>query len=195
MPAEWVWPARGGLRMAFVAQVDLEALADAALPAHGVLLFFYDALGQPWGTRGSRGGWQVVHLTGDRSRWRPRTHPDAAGPSGASGLLVGRLCGPRAGVSKRATAALVHLPRPGLAGARLLGESGSATEVARAAGQAGPWRPLLSVDADPLADVIWGDGEARSLTYWIAASIWPRASSTAPGSGSTTRETPDGRPV
>ncbi len=170
MPPEWVWPARGGLRMAFVAQVDLEALADAALPAHGVLLFFYDALGQPWGTHGGdRGGWQVVHLTGDRSRWRPRTHPDAAGPSGASGLLVGRLCGPRAGVSKRATAALVHRSRPGLAGARLLGASGSAAEVARAAGQVGPWRPLLSVDADPLADVIWGDGEARSLTYWIAA--------------------------
>lgn len=171
VPPEWTWPARGGLRMAFVAQVDLAACGEAALPTRGVLQFFYDAVGQPWGTHGGdRGGWQVLHLTGDRSRWRPRTHPDAAGPSGTSGRLVGRLCGPRAGVSKRATAALVHAPRPGLAGARLLGESAASAEVARAAGQAGPWRPLLSVNADPLADVIWGEGEASSLTYFITAA-------------------------
>lgn len=54
LPADMEWPQRGGVPMAFVAQILLEELpkddpAFFGLPASGMLLFFYDAAAMPSG--------------------------------------------------------------------------------------------------------------------------------------------------
>lgn len=62
-PAGFVWPTRGARPLEFLAQLDLDALGAAAIPAHGSLLFFYDCEEQPWGFRPEeRDAWAVVHV-------------------------------------------------------------------------------------------------------------------------------------
>jgi uncharacterized protein YwqG len=66
-PAGFQWPARDGVPLGFLAQIDLGRLqastAISWLPATGMLLFFYDLVSQPWGIEPrDRSGWQVIYL-------------------------------------------------------------------------------------------------------------------------------------
>ena len=59
------WPNGTGRPLSFIAQINLATVAPCLpgglLPAAGLLSFFYDAEGQPWGLEpGDRAGWQVV---------------------------------------------------------------------------------------------------------------------------------------
>lgn len=196
LPPDWPWPSRGGRRLSFIAQFDLEApdiLAtlgvERSLPSHGLLSFFYDAASQPWGTHGSdRGAWRVERFTGARAHWRRTAHPDAASapsrPSQAG--FMGRLCGPRpTGPARSANPwlfrshGLTPVVGEDTPTVCLLGGPTSAhdprrtaAEVARAAAEAGftspgPWVRLLAVDSIAEADMCWGENGV--LQFWIAA--------------------------
>ena len=82
VPASFVWPSWHDAPMAFLAQFDLAAVAQASahtgLPATGALLFFYDAQAQTYGADpADRGGWLVFYAPGD-----PRQLARAAAPPG-----------------------------------------------------------------------------------------------------------------
>lgn len=51
LPAAAAWPARDGRPLAFIGQIDLAGVPDVepSLPRSGLVLFFYDAVNQPWG--------------------------------------------------------------------------------------------------------------------------------------------------
>ncbi|HVT11206.1 MAG TPA: YwqG family protein [Fimbriimonadaceae bacterium] len=79
LPEGMEWPTLKGNPLAFVAQIDLEALSGStgtqALPEDGLLLFFYDVeLQYGFVDYGRIGYWQVVHATGPVS---PRNVPSA----------------------------------------------------------------------------------------------------------------------
>ncbi len=76
LPSGFEWPSWNGIELAFLGQIDLAAVAalapDLPLPGRGLLLFFYEASGQPSGLHPAhRGSCRVVHLDGDPSRLRP----------------------------------------------------------------------------------------------------------------------------
>lgn len=60
VPADFAWPRRGERPLSFLAQIDLVAAQAPGLPQAGWLLFFYDAVEQPWGYDPKHaGGWAV----------------------------------------------------------------------------------------------------------------------------------------
>jgi uncharacterized protein YwqG len=66
LPPSWSWPRARGGPLSFVAQLNLAEVARLdrryveVLPAAGLLVFFFDAVGQWLGSDpGDRGGWQV----------------------------------------------------------------------------------------------------------------------------------------
>lgn len=64
LPSETAWPAWKNVPMSFIAQVNLEDLANFApaqdLPKRGLLSFFYDAAQETYGADpADRGGWQI----------------------------------------------------------------------------------------------------------------------------------------
>jgi len=83
VPLEFEWPNREDRPLAFLAQIDLEALNCApTLPGHGWLLFFYDDLKQPWGfDPNDVDGFKVVFVTVDRGDLRRYPHPPKTEPT------------------------------------------------------------------------------------------------------------------
>jgi uncharacterized protein YwqG len=86
LPSPDVWPTNRRKPLTFLGQIRLDELggqeAAAALPPSGVLSFFYDVEGMPWGdgTR-DRGGWRVLYVD-DVSSAAPVPAPrDAAAPA------------------------------------------------------------------------------------------------------------------
>jgi uncharacterized protein YwqG len=97
VPARFDWPTRrhgplGVLRrpLTFLAQLDLGAIRAPGLPASGWLLFFYDAVEQPWGfDPKDAGGARVIHVDVPRDRLARRAHPavkETGGPFEACAL-------------------------------------------------------------------------------------------------------------
>ncbi|MCC5951877.1 MAG: DUF1963 domain-containing protein [Acidimicrobiia bacterium] len=86
VPSGFRWPRRHR-PLAFLVQLDLASLASfpaaAALPADGLLSFFYDATGQPWGGRASeQKAFRVFHFGATAAL--QRRHP----PAGTSPELL-----------------------------------------------------------------------------------------------------------
>lgn len=76
LPPDFTWPDWNGKELAFLGQLDLAEVAalapDLPLPRHGLLAFFYEAVGQPSGLDPShRGSCRVVHVDEEPSRLRP----------------------------------------------------------------------------------------------------------------------------
>lgn len=72
------WPRGGGRPLALLLQLDLRDLAGIAgmhlLPTGGLLSFFYDVIGQPWGHRHSeRNQWRVLYAPSDAHLRKPPT--------------------------------------------------------------------------------------------------------------------------
>lgn len=84
LPAGLAWPERDGRPLTFLAQIDLAEVRAPDLPAAGWLLFFYDAVEQPWGfDPKDAGGARVVHVDAARGALSRRPHPQvdpAGGP-------------------------------------------------------------------------------------------------------------------
>ncbi len=84
VPPGFVWPERGGRPLTFLAQLDLAEVRAPGLPASGWLLFFYDAVEQPWGFDPmDAGGARVIHVDAARGALARRPHPQvdpAGGP-------------------------------------------------------------------------------------------------------------------
>jgi uncharacterized protein YwqG len=81
LPATIAWPAHDGRPLAFIAQIDLATLpsiaARAGVPADGLLLFFYDAVAQPWGYQPSDAGkFAVVYVADAQQAVVAGTWPD-----------------------------------------------------------------------------------------------------------------------
>jgi hypothetical protein len=81
LPDSEPWPEKDGKPLAFIGQWKLkdvpEGVAQLALPADGHLLFFYDAVGQPWGFEpADRGSWAVRHVPAAAAA-RRRPFPEA----------------------------------------------------------------------------------------------------------------------
>lgn len=79
LPPQVAWPRRdgAGAPLSFLAQLDLASVPDPTglLPAAGWLLFFYDAVEQPWGfDPRHRGAARVLHVDDERASLR-RTDP------------------------------------------------------------------------------------------------------------------------
>ncbi len=79
MPAGAAWPIGKGAPLAFITQIRLEDVrafeAAQALPAAGLLTFFYDAAQQTYGSDpADRGGWQVLYA-GDPAQLQRLTPP------------------------------------------------------------------------------------------------------------------------
>ena len=69
-PADFAWPVYHGRPLTLLATLCLDELAGARqfswLPAKGRLLFFYDAVAQPWGFDPEESeGWRVLFIDGD----------------------------------------------------------------------------------------------------------------------------------
>ena len=79
LPAEAEWPAWEGRPLSFLAQLNLATLAAypaaAALPASGLLSFFYDAQEQPWGYNPDHRGRARVRYHEATSGLAPRPLP------------------------------------------------------------------------------------------------------------------------
>jgi len=86
VPLGFVWPTSHGAPLTFLAQLDLATLAAPDLPATGWLLFFYDAVTQPWGfDADDAGGAQVIYVDEPLGSLTRCPHPpidpdDEAGP-------------------------------------------------------------------------------------------------------------------
>jgi uncharacterized protein YwqG len=66
LPPGLAWPVWQGLPQAFIAQINLQEVhssdVEQALPAHGLLWFFYDARQETYGDDpANRGGWSVFY--------------------------------------------------------------------------------------------------------------------------------------
>jgi uncharacterized protein YwqG len=66
LPASEQWPQRDGRSLAFIGQIDLGSLpgqlSAQGFPEEGLLLFFYDAIEQPWGFDPAHAGsFAVIH--------------------------------------------------------------------------------------------------------------------------------------
>ena len=73
LPPDFAWPSWNGRDLAFLAQIELSAIAAAGahgvLPPHGLLLFFYDLARLPSGLSPShRGSCRVVAVAGELER-------------------------------------------------------------------------------------------------------------------------------
>ncbi len=82
VPPGLAWPSRRGRPLTFLAQIDLSMAGAPGLPESGWLLFFYDAVEQPWGfDPHDAGGASVVHVAAAREALRRIPHPpvDRAG--------------------------------------------------------------------------------------------------------------------
>jgi uncharacterized protein YwqG len=81
LSADAAWPERDGQPLAFVAQVDLAEIASTGLrglPTDGWLVFFYDAVDQPWGFDPKDAGLhRAVYVGGEAQR---RELPDSVVP-------------------------------------------------------------------------------------------------------------------
>lgn len=69
VPKNFKWPIRSdGTKLVFLAQIDLAEVSgweciEDSLPADGILSFFYDVEGQPWGSSLSdKDGWRVFYF-------------------------------------------------------------------------------------------------------------------------------------
>ncbi len=84
VPAGFVWPTREGAPLTFLAQLELAAIRAPGLPAAGWLLFFYDAVEQPWGfDPDDEGSACVVHIDSGPETLTRCPHPEidsAGGP-------------------------------------------------------------------------------------------------------------------
>lgn len=113
-------PPRRGRPLSFLAQVNLAEVATVSptdfLPREGILHFFYDALGQPWGyDPADRGAWRVLlSPVGPLSRRKP---PEDLAPEG-------RFSGRGAAVVER-----FDLPEPGSEVILPLGLSGAEADA------------------------------------------------------------------
>jgi uncharacterized protein YwqG len=81
MPEDVAWPAASDRPLSFLAQIRLDELPKDAvsseLPRTGHLLFFYDAIEQPWGFEPEDAqSWKVLFVSGGREL---RDFPDALG--------------------------------------------------------------------------------------------------------------------
>jgi uncharacterized protein YwqG len=81
LPDDVVWPMMGDVPLSFVAQFDLSAVqpfdVDKALPASGMLSFFFDANQEVYGSDpADRAGWKVNYSTADKARLKRRAFPD-----------------------------------------------------------------------------------------------------------------------
>jgi uncharacterized protein YwqG len=82
LPAGAAWPSRQGVPLAYVAQIRLEDVAPFdsahALPARGLLSFFYDAAQETYGgSPADRGGFSVVYITDATQQLERLPFPDA----------------------------------------------------------------------------------------------------------------------
>ncbi len=86
--ADFEWPVRGGRRLTFLAQVNLEdiktVVESAAMPKKGLLSFFHAT---PWDVSTERDGWAVI-FTPDTSNLTPAKAPRAARGSKATQSTV-----------------------------------------------------------------------------------------------------------
>lgn len=112
LPPEYAWPETNGVALAFLAQFRLPDIASyhadnaarpaleldgdanllrpfaSDLPASGILYFFCDAFGDPYGYQPEdRYNWRVLHYEGEPSRLRRRNPPPKLIPPGVSGTL------------------------------------------------------------------------------------------------------------
>jgi uncharacterized protein YwqG len=70
LPPDLIWPEFGGLPQSFIAQIRLAEVkpydTEGALPATGMLWFFYDAKQETYGDDPqNRGAWQILFQEGD----------------------------------------------------------------------------------------------------------------------------------
>ena len=66
LPSPDVWPLQGRTALSFIAQIRLDELHDfeaaVVLPRRGLLSFFYDVKGMPWGDFPGAGGMESAVL-------------------------------------------------------------------------------------------------------------------------------------
>src|SRR5262245_51387230 len=83
LPADFVWPMFGNLPLTFMAQFRLSDLAafdiDHELPQNGILYFFYEASGQPWGGYEEREGHRVIFISDETTPLAQQNHPKQSG--------------------------------------------------------------------------------------------------------------------
>jgi uncharacterized protein YwqG len=89
LPATVAWPEMNGTPMEFIAQIQFadvqEFDAAHALPAQGLLLFFYDATQQTFGADpNDRAGVRALYLTQPTAALKRRDVPDDLPPAGRS---------------------------------------------------------------------------------------------------------------
>ena len=192
------WPHRDGTPLAFLAQIDLTALAPfpfaRVLPARGLLSFFYDADQQPWGfDPRDRGSW-LVHFEPDPTAVERRSPPDAL-PEASRFVEVPlemtevetmpddepddeeddepvprhQLLGHPAAIQGEMTLECALVTQ----GVNC-GEVGAYSDPrARALeGTAGSWRLLAQIDSDDDAGMMWGD--LGRLYFWITDAALAR---------------------
>jgi uncharacterized protein YwqG len=88
-PIGFTWPTRDQRALTFLAQIDLAAARAPGLPAAGSLLFFYDAVEQPWGFEPDHAGGAHVCFVPPGIALRRLAHPPvdpAGGPYAACSL-------------------------------------------------------------------------------------------------------------
>lgn len=72
----FVWPTRANRPLTFLAQIDLSAAKAPGLPEQGWLLFFYEAIEQPWGfDPKDAGSAAVLFVDAPRDRLSRTEHP------------------------------------------------------------------------------------------------------------------------
>lgn len=82
LPASTEWPMHDDAPLTFIAQIRLEDVPwkPEPLPQTGILLFFYDAIDQPWGyDPNDAGRWKVIHIT-ETNQLERRTLPEPVDP-------------------------------------------------------------------------------------------------------------------
>ena len=197
--AGFEWPRREGVPLAFLAQVDLAAVARfpfaSALPPRGLLSFFYDADLQPWGfDLKDRGSWRV-HFEPDPEA-AARRDPPAGLPDGSLFPEVpvemsevetqadddpeeeeeGDFPAPRHQILGHPAAIQGDMRLEcALVTHGLSTGDGSAYSDPRAKAlqaTAAQWRLLAQIDSDDAAAMMWGD--LGRLYFWITEDALAR---------------------
>jgi uncharacterized protein YwqG len=86
LPSDFDWPKWDGRPLSFVAQINLSEVSphdtEKILPASGILHFFYDLEGGPWGGYEESEGWRVTYFDGNTAALQRTPPPRELGKYG-----------------------------------------------------------------------------------------------------------------